>query len=119
MHRYPAILVIPALLAALSLVGIASTASADESDDHYYEDEYAEDTEEAEEVEEIDEALAEKFKYARTGFYLYGGLAQGFEHLPAENMATDPLGINRRSRSSRRPSPGSCRSSRTSPDLWP
>lgn len=97
MHRLPALSLFASLVAAVALVAAPPAARADDVDD-YYEDEYDDvDAEEAEEEAEPAERrsrVPERLKYARSGFYLYAGLAQGFSHLNKSYLAKDPLGVN-------------------------
>ena len=101
MYRYPTILALTALLAASLLVS-ASTVHADDAGaaDDYYEDEYGYDDDaaaaddEAEEAEEVVEEVPDRFKYVRSGFYMYGGGVGIHESLPAAQMANDAVGVN-------------------------
>jgi opacity protein-like surface antigen len=103
MHRFPALSLLASLVAAVALVAAPVAARADDVDD-YYEDEYddvdAKDANEATEAEQEAKPTTSRsrvparLKYARSGFYLYAGLAQGFSHPNASYMAKDPLGVN-------------------------
>jgi opacity protein-like surface antigen len=102
MNRLP----IPSLLAAIAagtaLIAAPGLAVADDVDD-YYEDEYDDvDAEEVEEAEpepkaakrKLKKKVPEKLAYARSGFYLYAGFAQGFGHIDKSYEAKDPYGVN-------------------------